>query len=120
MTARPCPECGGLVASTIDRCPHCGYIFTSATTNQQQRVSTENPHNSLGWVILAIFLFWPLGLVSLYYHLKSDDQWEHGRASLAEMYGASARRFAKYSVYAVLIAIAIGIFTPLIFLGILA
>lgn len=65
MTARQCPECGGLVASTIEACPHCGHIMSNVTCDASSR--GENPYNSLGWVILAIFLFWPLGLVSLYY-----------------------------------------------------
>lgn len=115
MTARQCPECGGLVASTIEACPHCGHIMSNVTCDASSR--GENPYNSLGWVILAIFLFWPLGLVALYYHIKSEDNWDRGNQTLAASNGASSRRFAKYSVYAVLVALAIGIFLPFLFLG---
>lgn len=115
MTARQCPECGGLVASTIEACPHCGHIMSNVAQDASSR--GENPYNSLGWVILAIFLFWPLGLVSLYYHIKSEDNWDRGKVAIAEMYGKYSRRFAKYSVYAVLVALAIGIFLPFLFLG---
>ena len=112
MTARPCPECGGLVASTLNQCPHCGYHIGIADSSPKMERG-ENPYNSLAYVILAIILFWPLGLVSLYYHIKSDDKWAVGNRAVAELYGNNARRFAKYSIYAVILFLILGLFVPM-------
>ena len=73
----------------------------------------ENPYNSLAYVIIAIILFWPLGLVSLYYHIKSDDKWSAGNRASAELYGNNARRFAKYSIYAVILFLVLGLCLPM-------
>lgn len=116
MTARPCPECGGLVASTISHCPHCGHQLGSDM--QHSTTEGENPHSSLARVVIAIILFWPFGLVSLYYYIKSDDRWDCGNKAGAELYGRYSRRFAKYAIYAVLIAFVIGIFFPFVCFGI--
>lgn len=34
MAARNCPECGGLVASTINVCPHCGFILNDGISRK--------------------------------------------------------------------------------------
>ena len=100
------------MASTINHCPHCGHFVGGAeSTSTMER--GENPYNSLAYVILAIILFWPFGLVSLYYHIKSDDKWAMGNRALAEIYGSNARRFAKYSIYAVLLLLLLGVCIPL-------
>ncbi len=118
MTARPCPECGGLVASTISRCPHCGHLLDSDNSTPKSRSIENNPNTSLARVVLAIILFWPLGLVSLYYYIKSDDRWDYGDDKGAELYGRYSRRFAKYAIYAVLVTLVVGIFFPFVCFGI--
>ena len=117
MTARPCPECGGLVASTINQCPHCGYNIGVADGSPRMERS-ENPYNSLAYVIIAIILFWPLGLISLYYHVKSDDRWSAGDVKGAELYGGNSRRFANIAIYLVLTLLGMWILLLMLFIAI--
>ena len=119
MTARPCPECGGLVASTLQRCPHCGYQLESTPT-ESKRAFESNPYNSLGWIIAAIILFWPLGIISIYYYIKSDDMWQTGNREMALQHGANSQRFAKYALYAACIAFFVGVFCPFAIFGFFA
>lgn len=105
MAARICPECGGLVASTISRCPHCGYIlegpFGSAESCNAQNCGV-NPYNSIGWSIVSLLLFWPCGIASLIYYFKSDNRWQAGDGATAEQYGRSSVRWAKASLWILL------------------
>lgn len=98
MSARTCPECGGLVASTINVCPHCGHFMPTDSTTQRPIITTENPHNSIAWCIIATILFWPLGIVAFIYYFKSDSCWQAGNQSGAELYGRNSIRFAKLSI----------------------
>ena len=108
MSARNCPECGGLVASTIDTCPHCGHYMPVDGGAQQAPVVGDNPHTSLVWCIVAVFLFWPLSLVSFYYYFKSYDCWLKRDQAGAERNGYESIRFAKYSVWAFVISLVLG------------
>jgi hypothetical protein len=104
MSARTCPECGGLVASTIHVCPHCGYhIDGSAYASTAHRGA--NPYNSIVWSIVALFIFWPCGLVSLIYYLKSDSSWCSGDAVGAQTTGATSIRWAKSTVCIIVISV---------------
>ena len=116
MSARTCPECGGLVASTLIHCPHCGFHMGIAEHNTRA-ARGSNPYNSLVYLVIAIIIFWPLGLMSLYYHVKSDDKWSAGDAASAELYGRNARRFAKIAIYIALILLFIYL---LLFIAILS
>lgn len=117
MAARNCPECGGLVASTINVCPHCGFIFNDSTpsspSTNTRNGQSPNPYTSLVWSIVALVLFWPAGVVSLVYYFKSDTSWEDGNIFYAEHYGKTSVTWAKVPVW-----IMLGCFA-LIFIGLI-
>ena len=96
MSARNCPECGGLVASTINVCPHCGHRFEETATTVNRGA---NPYNSIAWSIVSLFFFWPCGIVSLIYYLKSDSSWCNGDYVGAQTNGATSIRWAKATVW---------------------
>lgn len=102
MAARNCPECGGLVASTINVCPHCGFIFNDSEATRASRSQAPNPYTSLVWSIVALVLFWPAGVVSLVYYFKSDTSWEGGNIFYAEHYGKTSVTWAKVPVWIML------------------
>ena len=97
MSARNCPECGGLVASTINVCPHCGYSM-SAGGAKYANATAENPYNSIVWCIISVLLFWPLGVAAIIYYFKSDSCWQVGNQQGAELYGRRSISFAKWSI----------------------
>lgn len=104
MAARTCPECNGLVASTIDVCPHCGYRFNAETreTSKQTQSRGVNPYNSLVWSIVGL-VFVPLfGLISIIFYLMSDGRWNAGDAAEAERYGRWSIQFVKVPLLVVL------------------
>lgn len=116
MSARNCPECGGLVASTINVCPHCGYRFEGAVNDYKSSDNTpksaprgENPYNSIAWGIISLILFWPCGIVSLIYYLKSDSSWCNGDVAGAQASGATSIRWAKASIWIAVISIVISL-----------
>lgn len=105
MTARNCPECNGLVASTIDICPHCGYRFGAEPKSTQTR--GINPYNSLVWSVVGL-IFVPLfGLISIIFYLMSDGRWSAGNAAEAERYGRWSIQFVKIPILAFIAFIAI-------------
>lgn len=81
-------------------------------------VNGHNPYNSLVRLIAAIILFWPLGLISLYYHVKSDDRWSAGDVKGAELYGGNSRRFANIAIYLVLTLLGMWILLLMLFIAI--
>ena len=95
-----------MVASTLIHCPHCGFHMGIADHNTRA-ARGSNPYNSLVYLVIAIIIFWPLGLMSLYYHVKSDEKWSAGDAASAELYGRNARRFAKIAINIALILLCI-------------
>lgn len=119
MAARVCSECGGLVASSLSVCPHCGFVigradgvrddphdnYTYANQNTQSRCFTPNPHNNIMWPILSLFFFWPCAIGSLIYYIKSDQAWNAGNAQLARHYGESSNRWGRASLWIVVISI---------------
>ena len=119
MSARTCPECGGLVASTINTCPHCGHFMAGDGQPQQSAISVENPHTSIAWCIISVLLFWPLGVIAFIYYFKSDNCWEKGDQAGAERNGRASLRFAKYSVWFLIITILLGISIPFCILSFL-
>ena len=105
MTARNCPECNGLVASTIDICPHCGYRFGAEPKSAQAR--GVNPYNSLVWSVVGL-IFVPLfGLISIIFYLMSDGRWSTGDAAEAERYGRWSIQFVKIPILVFIAFIAI-------------
>lgn len=112
MAARICPSCNGLVASTIEHCPHCGYHIGFGTQEQQAPTFNAasaynpktanigaNPHNSILWIIVPIFLCWPFAIPSLIYYFKSDKAWNVGLFDLARVYGVRNRRWGTVPIY---------------------
>lgn len=115
MAARNCPECGGLVASTINVCPHCGYQLestfnTDTFTNNSPRGASrgENPYNSIALSIIALIFCWPFGLVSIIYCLKSDSSWCSGDDFYARHYGNTSLLWAKIPLWVLLGIICLG------------
>ena len=104
MPARNCPECDGLVSSTINVCPHCGYSFVNVDVIKERNYVNmgTNPYNSLFMSVVTLILFWPCGLVSLIYYFKSDRCWEMGNEEGAKSYGKSSMRWAL-SIFIILI-----------------
>lgn len=107
MAARNCPECGGLVASTINVCPHCGFVFNDSEATRASRSQVPNPYTSLVWAIFALVFFWPCGVVSLVYYFKSDTCWQNGDIFYAEHYGKTSTTWAKVPVWIMLGVIAL-------------
>lgn len=113
MSARNCPECGGLVASTIDVCPHCGYRFVDSSTYDTAPKSAYrgvNRFNSIGWCIVAMILFWPCGLVSFIYYFKSDQCFNSGDMDGAEYYGSVSLKWAKSTLWLMFALFALVVF----------
>ena len=117
MAARVCSECGGLVASSLSVCPHCGYFIGRSdggcdepqanhiqSSGAQQRFITSNPHNNVVWPILSFFFFWPCAIGSLIYFVKSDQAWNAGNAELARRYGESSGGWGRASLWVVVIS----------------
>ena len=109
MAARNCTECGGLVASTINVCPHCGYQLedelnhkNSTNNTPQSRSRGENPYNSIAWSIISLIFCWPFGLVSIIYCLKSDSSWCSGDDFSARHYGKTSILWAKIPLWILL------------------
>ncbi len=131
MAARVCSECGGLVASSLSVCPHCGYAIGRSDGVQDEYNSNYsqannyarpenyglNPHNNILWPVIALVFFWPCAIGSLIYYIKSDQAWNVGNAALAKSYGDSSRSWGKASLWLVVISI---IFVVLFFLCALA
>lgn len=111
MAARNCPECGGLVASTINVCPHCGFILNDGISrkslNRGYKEQSPNPYTSLVWSIVSLVLFWPCGVVSLVYYFKSDTSWQSGDQFYAEQYGKNSITWAKVPLWIMLGCIAL-------------
>lgn len=112
MAARVCNECGGLVASSLSVCPHCGHILgrtmnegqTSSNTSDygpagQQPRGSVNPYNSLGWPIVALILFWPCAIASFIYYAKSDEEWGRGNVADAQHYGQLSKKWGKATIW---------------------
>lgn len=109
MAARNCPECNGLVASTIDICPHCGYRFNADAKDEHNYTKARglNPYNSLAWSVVGL-IFVPLfGLISIIFYLMSDARWSAGDAAEAERYGHWSVQFVKIPMIAVIVPIVI-------------
>lgn len=119
MSARTCPECGGMVASTITTCPHCGHFMPADGQPYQNTIVAENPHTSIAWCIISVLLFWPLGVIAFIYYFKSDNCWQRGDQAGAERNGRDSIRFAKYSVWFLIITVLLGISIPFCVLAIL-
>lgn len=131
MAARVCSECGGLVASSLSVCPHCGYAigrsdgvqdeynsnYSQANNNARPENYGLNPHNNILWPVIALVFFWPCAIGSLIYYIKSDQAWNVGNDALARSYGDSSRSWGKASLWLVVISI---IFAVLFFLCALA
>lgn len=102
MVARKCPECEGLVASTINVCPHCGYRFSVeayCVSNQPAINYSENPNVSLAYVVCAFILFWPFAVVSLLYYIKSNSRWRVGDEAGAKYYGSISILWARIALW---------------------
>lgn len=112
MSARRCSECGGLVASTINVCPHCGHYMPAEGSTQQRANLGENPYTSLAWCIISLLFFWPLGIVAFIYYFKSDNCWNVGNQAGAEQYGKQSIRFARLTVWLFVITIVLGMCVP--------
>lgn len=97
MTARNCPECNGLVASTIDTCPHCGYRFYAdiGETSKSAQPRGVNPYNSLAWSVVGLLMTPLFGLISIIFYLMSDGRWNAGDAAEAERYGRWSIQFVR-------------------------
>ena len=132
MAARVCSECGGLVASSLSVCPHCGYFIGRSdggcdepqanhiqSSGAQQRFITSNPHNNVVWPILSFFFFWPCAIGSLIYFVKSDQAWNAGNAELARSYGQMSNKWgiASILVIAILFVLAVVLFVSVLSLG---
>ena len=109
MAARNCPECGGLVASTINVCPHCGYQLEDTLSPENSKNNTpkgaprgENPYNSIALSIVAFIFCWPFGLVSIIYCIKSDSSWCSGDDFYARHYGKTSILWAKIPLWILL------------------
>lgn len=102
MAARNCPECNGLVASTINVCPHCGYKFIAATPyadSQSKAPQRRNPYSSLLYPILAVIFGWPFAIASFIYYFKSEQAWSNGDKDAAKSYADSSRTWGMIPVY---------------------
>ena len=86
---------------------------------KREPVVVENPHTSIAWSIISVFLFWPLGIISFIYYFKSDQAWSMGNQSVAERNGRDSIRFAKYSVWALVICIVLGVSFPFFLISLL-
>ena len=134
MAARVCSECGGLVASSLSVCPHCGYFIgrsdggcdePQANYNSyghqgaQPRCTMPNPHNNILWPIVALVFFWPCAIGSLIYFVKSDQAWNAGNAELARSYGQMSNKWgiASILVIAILFVLAVVLFVSVLSLG---
>lgn len=126
MAARVCSECGGLVASSISVCPHCGHFVGQPTNNTQQNPGMNtnaqfggaynncampnnhfvpNPHNNILWTILAFFLFWPCAIGALIYYIKSDQAWNNSNAGMAQHYAMLSSKWGKASIWLIVTCI---------------
>lgn len=117
MAARVCSECGGLVASSLSMCPHCGYAIGRSDGVQDEYNSNYsqannyarpenyglNPHNNILWPVIALVFFWPCAIGSLIYYIKSDQAWNVGNAALARSYGESSAKWGHASIWIVII-----------------
>lgn len=102
MTARTCPECGGLVASTINTCPHCGYHYSNFVNNnytQNTSCQGSNPYTNITPSIIALILFWPLGVVSFIFYFLSFSCWYNGNEDGAKSYGTTSIRCARVGIW---------------------
>lgn len=118
MAARVCSECGGLVASSLSVCPHCGFIIgrsdgvhdepqanynSYGNPGAQPRCVMPNPHNNILWPILSLIFFWPCTIGSLIYYVKSDQAWNAANAELARHYGEISAKWGHASIWIVII-----------------
>lgn len=127
MAARVCNECGGLVASSLSVCPHCGHILgrtmnegqASSNTSDygpagQQPRGSVNPYNSLGWPIVALILFWPCAIASFIYYFQSNDEWNRGNDQGARLLGESSKKWGKAALWIFIIPFVLLIFILII------
>lgn len=123
MAAKVCQECGGLVASSLSVCPHCGhpvdgsmntgqpYGNTSGYGNAGHRLrETVNPYNSIGWPIVALLLFWPCAIASFIYYFQSNDEWNRGNDQGARLLGESSKKWGKAALWIFIIPFVLLIF----------
>ena len=114
MAARVCSECGGLVASSLTVCPHCGHVLgcemnrgqssgnaygCGAATGYRPNSPIGNPYNSIGWIVVAFFLCWPLAIVALIYYFKSDQEWSNGNEAGARYLGELSVKWSRASLW---------------------
>ena len=138
MAARVCSECGGLVASSLTVCPHCGHIIessqgassynasgygTAGSNNsagygaQRPNFQRVNPYTNIIWTVVAFFIFWPFAVVSLIYYFKSDQEWGCGNESGASHFGELSVKWGKASLWMLLVPIVFIFFALLITLS---
>lgn len=114
MAVVVCPKCGIIVPASRSVCMRCKSPLTPSATpviepvkpappvvepqreympesrqesNPRSSVSERNPHARWGWVIGAILLFWPLGLVSLVLLILSNKAWKADKEQSAKSLG---------------------------------
>lgn len=58
------------------------------------------PNNNLVWGIIAIFLCWPLAIVSIIKSTQVSNLWAQGRAAEAQQSADDAKKFAIWGLIA--------------------
>ena len=103
------------MASSLTVCPHCGFIMddtmnagatnTSGYSAGPRYRSSTNPHNSIGWPIVALLLFWPCAIASFIYYFKSDEEWNRGNDQGAHHFGELSNKWGKASLWIFIIPV---------------
>lgn len=61
----PCPECGRMIYSAVDKCPACGYWLTDADRRTVWSSASPAPWIKLTAALVLLVLLIPLVLMAL-------------------------------------------------------
>ena len=127
-----CPKCGIIVPASKGVCMRCGAPLTPSATpvvepvkpappvveskreyvsesrqesSPRRSVSERNPHAKWGWVIAAILLFWPFGLVSLVLLILSNRAWKADNEKMAKSLGRVSTGLAIAGIVILILAL---------------
>ena len=133
MAVIVCPNCGNIVPVSKTKCPRCHVSLSQggdAEVSSHEKplvvepkvaepeapvvepeiassvnASTPNPYGNWWRCVVAILMFWPLGLVSIVLKLLSDKAWKSGDEKKATTMGRHSTIFAIAGIILFLLAL---------------
>ena len=133
MAVIVCPNCGNIVPVSKTKCPRCHVSLSQggdAEVSSHEKplvvepkvaepvapvvepeiassvnASTPNPYGNWWRCVVAILMFWPLGIVSIVLKILSDKAWKSGDEKKAKTMGRYSSIFAIAGIILFLLAL---------------